>query len=117
MLRAVVLSIVLTLAIGPNAALLCSVRCHPNEVDTSACQHRDPTSRQVTGVDGCRVAPVSAAIFVRDGKAGSPRGGTQQPILIAAYRFTPMASDASRTCDTHTSFAVGGPPPRIALRL
>lgn len=40
--RAVVLSIVATLAIGPNAALLCSAWCHPQAAAPSTSHHCEP---------------------------------------------------------------------------
>ena len=39
MLRTVALSIVLTLAVGPEAALLCRAWCHPQVASASACNH------------------------------------------------------------------------------
>jgi hypothetical protein len=44
MVRAAVLSIVLTLVIGPNAGALCSVWCHPEQAATSSCPHQDATT-------------------------------------------------------------------------
>lgn len=43
-LRAVVLSIVATLAVGPNAELLCSAWCHPQAAASSASHHDVPSA-------------------------------------------------------------------------
>jgi hypothetical protein len=42
--RAVVLSIVLTLAVGPNTALLCRAWCHPQAAPSNASHHGEPSA-------------------------------------------------------------------------
>ena len=44
MFQAVVLSIVATLAVGPNAALLCAAWCHPSAAASSAPHHGGPST-------------------------------------------------------------------------
>jgi hypothetical protein len=116
--RAAVLSIVLTLAIGPNATLLCSVWCHPDEAQTSACQHQDATtSPRVTGEDSCRTVPASPTAFVREeAKRGSPTPISQQAMAVPLFRLGPpthatRAYEATPSLDTATS------PLLIALRI
>jgi len=117
--RAAVLSIVLALAIGPNATLLCSEWCHPDEVNTSACQHRDPsTSPQVTGEDSCRIAPDATTAFVREeGKRVSPTTDALHAFPIVAFRLPPPVTKTSRTSDPSSSLAVGSPQSLTPLRI
>src|SRR5262245_61536343 len=52
--RAALVSIVVTLTLGQNAAFLCSVWCHPQQSANSACEHQAPmTSPTVTGSESC----------------------------------------------------------------
>jgi hypothetical protein len=117
--RAAVLSIVLTLAIGPDAVAVCAVWCHPEETKSSACQHRDATaSPLVTGENSCRIVPAAAAAFVREeAKRGSPSAGTTQSVVVPLLRFAPSLTDTTRTNHASTSFPVGSRPLLIALRI
>jgi hypothetical protein len=115
--RAAVFSIVLTLAIGPNATLLCSVWCHPHEVKTSACQHQGATtSPQVTGEDSCRTVVATLTAFVREeGKRGQQ---TSQPaVSVAQFGLAVPRTDATRNPGPNTAPAVVSPPILIALRI
>jgi hypothetical protein len=65
--QAVVLSIVLTLAVGPNAAVLCNVWCHLHEAAATGCHHQDATaSPRVTGDDHCNDVAAITPTFVRE---------------------------------------------------
>jgi hypothetical protein len=113
--RAAVLSIVLTLAIAPNAAVICAVWCHPEETKTSACQHQDATtSALVTGEDSCRTVLAATTAFVRqEAKRGSATAGVPQSLDVPHSPFarTSVIKPAS------ASHAVVSPPLRIALRI
>ena len=51
--RAALFSIVLTLAVGQNAGLLCKVWCYPHDA-TAGCRQQEPTtSPSVSGDDYC----------------------------------------------------------------
>jgi hypothetical protein len=115
---AAVLSIVLVLAIGPNAAVLCAVWCHPAETKSAACRHHDATtSPLVIGEDSCRTLPAAATAFLREeAKRGSPSDGTIQSEPVPPFRFAPPA-ETNRTNSASTSLAVGSPPRLIALRI
>src|SRR5206468_3091359 len=87
MFRAAVLSIVVTLAVGQNAALLCRAWCHPTEGTAAGCQHRnETTSPSVTGKDDCKHLAVGTIAFVRE---GGYRGKltTDVQIAVATPRF------------------------------
>ena len=117
--RAAVLSIVLTLAIGPNASLLCSVWCHPGAATTSTCQHQDATpSPRVTGEDSCKTAPSNATALIRkEARRGSPTPRAQQVIAVRQFQFVPPPTATSRAYETATSRVAAAPPFLIALRI
>lgn len=97
--RAAVLSIVLALAVGPNAALLCSVWCHPVETQSSACPHQGGlTSSRVTGEDSCRTAPGATSPVVREeGTTGALTGHGQHDAVVGAFRFDVPVTDSVGT--------------------
>jgi hypothetical protein len=65
MVRGAVLSIVLTLAVGPNTPLLCRIWCHPQADASTGCPHVDPTtSPSVADDPSCDEAVQSAAAVV-----------------------------------------------------
>ena len=54
MFRAVLLSIVLSLAVGQNVALLCRAWCNAHVAAASGCHHEDsPTTPTVAGDESC----------------------------------------------------------------
>jgi hypothetical protein len=66
-LRLVLLSIVLTLAAGQNAALLCKVWCDPHEAPASGCHHQHaPTFPSATAGDHCNDVVLNVPAFVRE---------------------------------------------------
>jgi hypothetical protein len=63
--RAALFSIVLTLAFGQNASLLCQVWCP--DTTSAACPHQDSeTSPRVSAHDDCRSDAFGAVAFVRE---------------------------------------------------
>lgn len=53
MLRASILSIVLTLAIGPDTAIVCQALCAPQADVTSRCDHDGASPLQIAAGDEC----------------------------------------------------------------
>ena len=65
MFRAALFSIVLTLAVGKNASLLCKVLCP--DTTSAGCPHQDSmTSPSVSAHDNCRGDVGGAVAFVRE---------------------------------------------------
>ena len=118
-LRAAVLPIVLTLALGPNAAVLCTVWCHPQESQNSACQHQDATtSPRVTREDSCRTVPAAATAFVREeAKRGTSTAGVPHVVSLSPFLFAPSPSDTARATGASTSRVVVRPALLVALRI
>jgi hypothetical protein len=116
--RAAVLSIALTLAVGPTATLLCSVWCHGEEATTPACQHPGTITSPVIAENSCRTTPAVAIAFVRDeAKRGPLTSGAQQPVVIPPFLFVPQPSDTGRIHDTSAPLDGGIRLPLIALRI
>ena len=88
--RAAVLSIVLTLAVGPNASLLCAVWCHPDAA-AGPCEHPDATSRSsATSEHSCPAIGGGSTAFVReDVRRGVSTPQTKYPVVVPPLLFTP----------------------------
>lgn len=117
MFRAVVVTIVLTLGLGPATALLCAVQCEPG-VQGAACEHQDATvTLRLTGHDSCDLSQAGSTAVVRsetrrDLTDVAPPTGAVTP----AFHHAP-AAHASPTGNGVTSPAPGAPPLRLALRI
>jgi hypothetical protein len=87
--RAAVLAIVLTLAVGPNASLLCTVWCHPDAASTGSCEQADPTSTpSVTRKDGCPDNAAGTSALVReDVRRGVSASDGQHAVVVAPFQF------------------------------
>ena len=91
--RGALLSIVLTLAAGPDAALLCGTWCQSGGGMAGACQHQtETTSPAIIANDDCTISG-SAIVFVREDarrstSAPTVRGGA----LVPQSALTPPVS-------------------------
>jgi hypothetical protein len=88
--RAALLSIGLTLAAGPNAALLCGTWCHSGAGMVGACEHQtQATTPGVSANDECAVNG-NPALFVReDGRRSASTPDTAAAVAAARFAFTP----------------------------
>src|SRR5688572_29052499 len=92
MFRAAALSIVLTLAIGPNASLLCRVVCDQPQAQATGCDHKGPAavSASVTGDNCCHDAVPSVTEFL-------PKDVRRDVSFAKAYHATPqLASELAQ---------------------
>ena len=91
MFRAAVLSIVLTLAVGPNASLLCAIWCHPDAASAGPCEHSNATSTpRLATDDSCRASVAGSTAFVReDMRRGVFTPQAQHAVVVLAFQFTP----------------------------
>jgi hypothetical protein len=116
--RAAVLSIVLTLAIGPNPTLLCSVCCHSAEAIPAECQHQGATpSPRVTGEDGCRIAPADTALAREEGRRGFATAGAADAVAMPQFHVARPLTHTSRTYEPGQSHPGAASPVLIALRI
>jgi len=90
--QAALLLIVLTLAAGQDAALLCGVWCHSGGGMAGACeQQTEPTSPIITN-DDCTISG-NAIVFVREDARRSTSAPTvQNGALVPQFAFTSPAS-------------------------
>jgi hypothetical protein len=88
--RAALVSIVLTLALGPNAALLCGTWCHSGAGMVGACQHQtEATTPGVSADDECAVNG-NPTLFVReDGRRSASTPDIEATVATARFAFTP----------------------------
>ena len=87
--RAAVLSIVLTLAVGQNASLLCAAWCHPDEAPTAGCDHQEATTcSKVSGNDDCPQIAASPTAFVReDVRRGESAAHALHAVVVPPFQF------------------------------
>jgi len=104
--RAFVLSIVLTLAVGQNASLLCAVWCHPAAGPTGACELQElSTSPSVAGNDDCPEVAAQATAFVReDVRREGSAPDALYAVVVPPFQFAPPSHLAS-------GHGAGQPPP------
>lgn len=119
MFRAAVLSIVLTLAVGPNASLLCAVWCHPDAAPAGPCEHPDPTSTpSITTNDGCPdIAASSTALVREDTRRGVSAPAAQQAVLVARFQFAPPPTHSASTGESAQRSPLEARPLVVALRI
>lgn len=97
MLRASVLAIVLLLAIGQDAVLLCRGWCHPAGSAMAECHERIQGSRTVArlkGGDGCGRMTVDAGVFVKeDLRRASDAGGWHAAVVPRFHAPAPAGTE------------------------
>jgi hypothetical protein len=93
--RAAALLIVLTLAVGQNAALLCSVRCGPHEAAITGCHHEEQaTFPSVTGNDYCNHVALDGSAFVReDVRRCTSAPDAPHTVAVPVFQLTPPSAD------------------------
>ena len=95
MFKPAVLSIVLALAVGPNASLVCRM-CHQKAAAASECHHEPlATSPSVADGDGCDRVVLGVAAFLReDMRRGVSSPDMNQAIPIPRYQLAHSTTDA-----------------------
>jgi hypothetical protein len=116
--RAAVLSIVLTLAVGQSAALLCRVWCDPHQAATTGCHHQGPTtSASVSGDDNCANVVLSAAFVREDVRREASGPAAWQVVAVPWFRFAPPPTDTRSSYDPGQQVRLEDRPLAIAHRL
>lgn len=94
-LRAAVLSIVLILAAGPNATLLCGIWCNSRTAATSGCLHeKQASSASVRAGDRCDHEVLSVAAFLREDVWRSVFVGADHAMPVPRYQLSSSTIDA-----------------------
>jgi len=117
--RAVVLSIVLTLAAGPNASLVCRVWCEPHEPAVTGCQHQVPAgSLTVSDNDNCGVVTAAAvAVVSEDVRSSAFKPSAQHALIVQQFRPAPSMTSVGSGCDPRQHSPLEAQPRAIALRI
>ena len=116
--RAAVLSIVLTLAAGPNATLLCAVLCHP-EATAGPCEHRDPTGiPSITSNGSCPDIATAQTAFVReDVRRTVSSSGGQAAAVVQPFQYLPPPKSSMFVRETGQHPPLEARPLILALRI
>ena len=119
MFQAAVLSIVLTLAVGQNVALLCKTWCDAHAAASSECHHENPsTTPSVAGDEHCDNVMVAAAAVLReDVQCGVSSSDAKQAIPIPRYQLAQLTIDARSGLDSWREWLLEKRPVSTALRI
>ena len=116
--RAAVLSIVLTLAIGPNAELLCAAWCHPQSHAAIECHHEHPTTFPgVAGDDNCEHLVVSVGAFLPEFRPEATSPVVDHAVAEPRYRLAPPTMEAQPAREPGRQGSLENRPLSTALRI
>ena len=91
MFPAALFSIVLTLAVGQNAGLLCQVWCY--DATPAGCAHHSSTTSPSVSVDDSCSAVVGAVAYVREDGRTATDPDAQNALVVPRFRLTPSPTD------------------------
>ena len=116
--RAALLSIVLTLAAGQNAALLCGTWCHSGAGMAGACEHQTQAATPGVGAhDDCAVNG-NPVVFVReDGRQSASAPDVAGAVAVARFAFTPPAAGTLSAYEPNGRLLLELRPLVLALRI
>jgi hypothetical protein len=116
--RATVLAIVFSLAIAPEAMLLCRVWC-PDEVTTSSCHHHERAfSKQLQPADDCDAEELGVAAFIpADGYRALTGVGVGHAAPIPHYQLARPTSQFVSVDRAELARALANRPLERPLRL
>jgi hypothetical protein len=116
--RAALFSIVLTLAVGQNAGLLCKVWCH--DATSVGCARQDSTtSPSVSAADSCRSAVLGAVAFVREDarRTAAAAPDAQNALVVPRFRLAPSPTDLRSGLESGRRLPLEERPLVITLRI
>lgn len=93
MFRAAGVLIVLSLAMGQNAVLLCQAWCDPHEAAADGCHSDRALSPSLTGNDHCNDTFGAIAFVREDVRRGTSTPDAPHAVVIPAFRFAPPPTD------------------------
>ena len=119
MFRAALLSIVLSLAVGQNVALVCRAWCNAHMADASGCHHEDsPTTASVAGDESCdNVAVAATAVLREDVRRDVSSPDTNHAIRVPRYQLALLTIDVHTAPDTWREWSLKKRPLSTALRI
>ena len=117
MFRAVLVSVVLTVAIGPNAGLLCTAWCY-DDTSMRCLHHESATSASVRADDTCTNVAVEAVAFVReDGRRTAPAYDARNALVVLRFQLVAPLTDPRSGYESERRLPLEERPLVIALRI
>jgi hypothetical protein len=116
--RAALLSVVLALTAGQDAALFCAVWCHSGEAMAGECEHQTQASSPgIIVSDRCQAnSPV--IVFVREDARGySPAPNVQGGVIAPWFAFTPPILRTRSSYEPDTCMRLESRPLVLSLRI
>jgi hypothetical protein len=120
MFRAAVFSVVLLLAIGQDATLVCKVWCHSDGRAMAECraQAGNSTTPSLTGNDGCDRAEGGATILAREeGRRGSDYQHAHHAAVVPLHHGAGYSGDSCLHFDYARTATAESLPLVLALRI
>lgn len=117
--RATVLSIVLTLAVGPHAMLLCRAWCDSQAGAPTGCHHEDPAISPgvVTGDHSCDNVVIGAAFVRVDVRRDVSSPDQDRGIPVPRYQIACSTLDAHLGQEHGREWSLETRPPVTSLRI
>jgi hypothetical protein len=117
--RAALFSIVLTLAVGQNASLLCKIWCPDPDTTSAGCPHQDSTTSPSAGArDNCRSDGGEAVAFVReDARRTAAAPDAQNALAVPRFLLPPSRIDLGSGFEFGRRLLLEERPLVIALRI
>jgi hypothetical protein len=116
--RAALLSIVLTLAAGQNAALLCGTWCHSAAGMAGACEHQTQSVTPRLGANDDCVVNGNPVLFVgEDGRRSASAPNVAGAVAVVRFAFTPPAAGTLSRHEPNSRLLLELRPLVLALRI
>ena len=120
MFRVALLSVVLTLATGTNAALYCGVRCHPAEGMAGASEHQQTWTTTVLGVeanDDCTITSDTVVFVQEETRRTASAPNAEIAVVVHGLAVTPPTTGTSSTYEPGSRLPLELRPLAHALRI
>lgn len=119
MFRAALLSIVFSLAVGQNLALLCRTWCDAHAAAASECHQKNSSARPgVTGDENCDNVVVAAiAVLREDVRRGVSSPDANHAIPVPRYQLAQLTIDARPGREPWREWSLESLPLSTALRI
>lgn len=118
MFRAALLSLVLILAAGPNAALLCGVWCHPGERMAGTCEHQTQTATPcIEPTDDCGIIGTPVVFVREDARRNAAVPDVDGAVAIARFAFAVPAAGTRSAYEPSGRLLLQLRPLVLALRI
>lgn len=119
MFRAALFSIVFSLAVGQNVALLCRTWCDAHVAGPSECHHKDSISTpSVAGNEDCdNVVAAATAVLREDVRRQVSSQNAHQAVPVPRYQLAQLTIDARHGQEPWRAWALEKRPLATALRI